>query len=98
MSMIWNKTNFLHYTQKEIDLKLRGKFNIMKNVNTCCFCGNEIPEGRDICPQCEKMFSEPLLHEPPAPEVNPKHDKLEICMVLLNTAMLLAILLKVVSL
>ena len=25
-----------------------------KNSNTCVFCGDEIPEGRQVCPKCNK--------------------------------------------
>ena len=26
---------------------------ILKNSNYCIFCGEEIPEGRMLCPECE---------------------------------------------
>lgn len=31
------------------------------NVEKCYFCGAEIPEGRQICPICEKLATENKL-------------------------------------
>lgn len=27
----------------------------MENENTCVFCGEVIPEGRQVCPRCEEL-------------------------------------------
>lgn len=27
---------------------------VVKNSNPCLYCGEEVPEGRHICPKCEK--------------------------------------------
>lgn len=29
----------------------------MNNENTCVFCGRSIPEGRMVCPQCERRLT-----------------------------------------
>ena len=28
-------------------------------MNTCIICGTEVPEGRQVCPNCEKPKAEP---------------------------------------
>jgi len=34
---------------------------IEKNGGFCCCCGNEIPEGRQVCPICESKASDPKV-------------------------------------
>lgn len=31
------------------------------SVETCIVCGEVIPEGRQVCPVCEKKFSTPIF-------------------------------------
>ncbi len=36
----------------------------MENNNTCICCGEPIPEGRQICPHCEKTFTMDAKYDP----------------------------------
>lgn len=36
----------------------------MENDNICICCGEPIPEGRQICPHCEKMFTIDIEDDP----------------------------------
>ncbi|MBP5433745.1 hypothetical protein [Ruminococcus sp.] len=72
----------------------------MKNENTCCICGKEIPEGRLVCPGCDRRSAYP----PPVTEIRREarsgssSDKAGVILGILNLLMLIAILVKVVSL
>lgn len=71
----------------------------MKNNNICCVCGRDIPEGRLVCPICEKDTGFQEYTEPqPVPVSRGRTDKFGIAMSLINAIMLIAIFIKVVSL
>ena len=71
----------------------------MKNSNVCCTCGRDIPEGRLICPICEKRARFQECNEfQPGPVTRRRTDKFGIAIGLINAVMLIAIFIKVVSL
>ncbi|MBR4881488.1 MAG: hypothetical protein IKU19_06105 [Clostridia bacterium] len=71
----------------------------MKNSNVCCTCGRDIPEGRLICPICEKRARLQECGElQTAPALRGRTDKLGIAISVINVLMLIAIFIKVVSL
>lgn len=71
----------------------------MKNSNVCCTCGRDIPEGRLICPICEKRARFQEFNEfQHGPVTRGRTDKFGIAISLINAVMLIAIFIKVVSL
>lgn len=79
-----------------IDLIKGGK--IMED--TCCICGKYVPEGRNVCPQCERAAMRPPadIIALPEPKSGLKHDRFAIGIGIMNALMLIAILVKVISL
>ena len=37
--------------------KVISKKPEISNAEHCIFCGNDIPEGRQVCPACEKELT-----------------------------------------
>lgn len=46
--------------------KIRDDIQLYRpNVNRCVYCGEIIPEGRQVCPNCERILTDaPLILKP----------------------------------
>lgn len=42
------------YSSSKEEIRLSKRINVIFGVNTCVFCGDIIPEGRHVCPNCER--------------------------------------------
>lgn len=41
----------------ELEDKIEDGTLVFVNKDTCVYCGDEVPEGRQICPNCEENFN-----------------------------------------
>ena len=42
---------------------MKAELDIYKNEDDCCACGNNVPEGRQVCPTCESKVGDcPCRH------------------------------------
>ena len=53
----YNEYCILYNRLAELEDKIEDKTLIFVNKNTCIYCGDEVPEGRLICPSCEDDFN-----------------------------------------